>query len=146
MPANKKKFEGFSETERLAMQNRAKELLAESRSNKNKAQGEKDVLEAIAHMSEPDRSMAKRLHELVKATAPTLSPKTWYGFPAYAKKDKIVCFFQYAGKFKTRYATFCFGDVAHLDEGNMWPVTYALQKLTPVEEAKIIALVKKAMS
>ncbi|KKR51018.1 MAG: hypothetical protein UT84_C0003G0013 [Candidatus Curtissbacteria bacterium GW2011_GWA1_40_16] len=141
-----KKARGFSDEERVAMQQRARELAAEAKSNKNKAQGESDVLAAIAAMSEPDRSIAKRLHALIKKTAPTLSPKTWYGFPAYAKDDKVVCFFQYAGKFKTRYATLGFNDTAKLDEGNMWPVAFALAKLTPAEEAKIAALVNKAVS
>jgi len=141
-----KKTEGFSDEERAAMGARAKELAAEARSNKNKAQGESDVLEAIAKMSEPDRAIAKRLHTLIKESAPILLPKTWYGFPAYTKDDKVVCFFQYAGKFKTRYATLGFSDVAKLDEGNMWPVTFALKKLTSTEESKIVALVKKAVS
>ena len=141
-----KKPEGFSDEERAAMGARAKELAAEARSNKNKNQGESDVLEAIAKMSEPDCTIAKRLHVLIKESAPMLSPKTWYGFPAYAKDDKVVCFFQYAGKFKTRYATLGFSDTAKLDEGNMWPVTFALKKLTPTEEAKITALVRKAVS
>ncbi len=141
-----KTVKGFSDEERKAMQERAKELAAQARSNKNKAQGENDVLQAITKMSEPDRGLAKRLHALIKENAPALSPKTWYGFPAYAKGDKVVCFFQYAGKFKTRYATLGFSDAANLDEGQMWPVTFALTKLTPTEEAKIIALLKKAVS
>ena len=122
-----KKLRGFSDEERAAMQQRARELAAEARSNKNKAQGESDVLAAIAAMSEPDRSIAKRLHVIIKKTAPDLSPKTWYGFPAYAKGDKVVCFFQFAGKFKTRYATLGFNDIAKLDDGNMWPVAFALK-------------------
>ncbi|KKR51026.1 MAG: hypothetical protein UT84_C0003G0021 [Candidatus Curtissbacteria bacterium GW2011_GWA1_40_16] len=126
------------------MQARARELAAEAKSNKNKAQGESDVLAAISRMSEPDRSSAKRLHAIIKKAAPMLTPKTWYGFPAYAKDDKVVCFFQYAGKFKTRYATLGFNDTAKLDEGNMWPVAFALKKLTPAEEVKIVWLVKKA--
>jgi len=141
-----KTVKGFSDEEREAMKSRAKELATEARSNKNKAQGENDVLEAIAKMSEPDQSIAKRLHVIIKDIAPTLIPKTWYGFPAYANKNgKVVCFFQYAGKFKTRYATLGFSDSANLDEGNIWPVTYALKKLTIIEETKIIALVKKAV-
>ncbi len=136
----------FSEEERAAIAARVRELAAEARSNKNKAQGESDVLAAIAKMSEPDRTIAKRLHEIIKENAPDLSPKTWYGFPAYAKDDKVVCFFQYAGKFKTRYATLGFSDTAKLDEGNMWPVAFALVKLTAAEEKKIIELVKKAVS
>lgn len=136
-----KTVKGFSDEERGAMQERARELMAD------KKDGESTVLEAIAKMSEPDSTIAKQLHALIKKTAPTLSPKTWYGFPAYANKDgKVVCFFQYAGKFKTRYATLGFSDVANLDEGQMWPVTFALKKLTPAEEAKIVALVKKAVS
>ncbi len=146
MPANNKKKVGvFSDEEREAMKNRAKELVAESKSNKNKAQEEHDVLAAIAKMSEPDRTIATRLHEVIKKVAPTLTPKTWYGFPAYAKGDKIVCFFQYAGKFKARYATLGFSDTAQLDDGSMWPVAFALKKLTTAEEAKISTLVKKAV-
>lgn len=140
------KSKGFSDEEKAAMRQRAKELAAENKSNRNKAQGESDVLKAIAKMSEPDQSIAKRLHFLIKKVAPALTPKTWYGFPAYAKDDKVVCFFQYAGKFKTRYATLGFSDAANLDDGQMWPVTFALKKLTAVEEAKVIALVKKAVS
>jgi uncharacterized protein YdhG (YjbR/CyaY superfamily) len=143
--STKKKFEGFSEEERLAMRARAKELAAESKSNKNKAQGENDVLKAIAGMSEPDRTIAKRLHALIKECAPDLSPKTWYGFPAYAKNDKVICFFQYAGKFKARYATLGFSDTATLDDGEMWPVAFALKRLTAAEETKIRELVKKAV-
>ncbi|MBI4407750.1 MAG: DUF1801 domain-containing protein [Candidatus Kerfeldbacteria bacterium] len=128
------------------MRDRAKELAAEARSNKNKAQGENDVLAAIAKMSEPDRSMAKRIHALIKKSAPSLSPKTWYGMPAYAKDDKVVCFFQAATKFKTRYASLGFSDTAKLDAGAMWPVAFALKKLTATEEARIAALLKKAIS
>jgi uncharacterized protein YdhG (YjbR/CyaY superfamily) len=148
MPAaSKKKFEGFSEAERVAMRERAKELVAEARADKNKAQGESDVLKAIAALSEPDRTLAKRLHTLIKANAPTLSPKTWYGMPAYAKDDgKVLCFFQSAEKFKARYATLGFNDPANLDDGAMWPVVFALKKLTAAEEAKIVALLKKAVS
>lgn len=141
-----KKSKEFSDEEKAAMRQRTQELTAEAKSNKNKAQGESDVLKAIAKMSEPDQSIAKRLHVLIKEAAPSLTPKTWYGFPAYAKNDKVVCFFQYAGKFKTRYATLGFSDASNLDEGQMWPVTFALKKLTAVEKAKIIALVKKAVS
>lgn len=140
-----KKFEGFSEDERAAMKARAKELVAEARSNKNKAEGEKVALEAIAAMSEPDRTMAKRLHDLIKESAPVLSAKTWYGMPAYAKDDKVVCFFQSAEKFKARYATLGFSDVAKLDEDSMWATSFALKKLTAVEEAKISALLKQAV-
>src|ERR1035437_10934281 len=133
----KKTIKGFSDEEKAAIRERTQELAVEARSNKNKAQGENDVLEAIAKMSEPDRTIAKRLHVLIKKSAPALSPKTWYGFPAYAKDDKIVCFFQYAGKFKTRYATLGFSDAANLDEGQMWPVTFALKKMTTSEESRI---------
>ncbi len=137
----------FSDDERAAMKERALELAAEARVNKNRAEGEKAVLAAIAKMPEPDRSMAKRIHEIVKATAPDLFPKTWYGMPAYANHDgKVVCFFQAASKFKYRYATLGFQEDAHLDEGSMWPTSFALKKLTAAEETKIGALVKKAVS
>jgi|SRR3989338_7342513 len=142
-----KNFKGFMDEERVAMKERAQELRAEARSNKNKAQGESDVLEAIAKMPESDRTMAKRLHVIIKASAPSLTPKTWYGMPAYANKNaKVVCFFQSAHKFKARYATFGFSDEANLDEGAMWPTSFALKKLSAAEEAKITALVKKAVS
>ena len=124
------------------MRERAKELKAEA----DKADGESAVLAKIAEMSDPDRAMAKRLHEVVKASAPTLSPKTWYGMPAYAKGGQVVCFFQSAQKFNTRYATLGFSDEANLDEGSMWPTSFALKKLTAAEEARIGALVKKAVS
>jgi uncharacterized protein YdhG (YjbR/CyaY superfamily) len=137
--------EGFSAEEKAAMKERAQELKAAARANKNKADGESDVLAKIAEMAEPDRSMATRLHAIIKANAPTLSPKTWYGMPAYAREEKVVCFFQSGQKFKTRYSTLGFSDAAKLDEGGMWPVAYALMKLTAVEEAKIVALVKKAV-
>ena len=145
--ATSKKPQGFTDEERAAMKNRAQELKAEARaaSRKNKVDGESAVLAAIAAMQEPDRSMAKRLHAIIKASAPALSPKTWYGMPAYANKDgKVVCFFQSAHKFNARYATFGFNDVAKLDEGAMWPTSFALKELTPAEEARISALVKKA--
>jgi uncharacterized protein YdhG (YjbR/CyaY superfamily) len=128
------------------MKERAKELKAEARANKNKAEGESDVLAKIAEMPEPERAMAKRLHEIIKASAPVLSPKTWYGMPAYAKDGKIVCFFQSAQKFQSRYATFGFSDEANLDEGAMWPTSFALKELTATEEARIGALVKQAVS
>jgi uncharacterized protein YdhG (YjbR/CyaY superfamily) len=129
------------------MKERAKELKAEARASKNKAEGESAALAAIAEMQEPDRSMAKRLHEIIKASAPALSPKTWYGMPAYANKEgKIVCFFQTAQKFNTRYATLGFNDTANIDEGAMWPVAFALTELTAAEEARIGELVKKAVS
>ena len=141
------KSKGFTDDEKAAMKERAKELKAEARASKDKAEGESDVLAKIAEMPEPERTMAERLHAIIKASAPALSPKTWYGMPAYANKDgKVVCFFQSAQKFKTRYATFGFSDAANLDEGAMWPTTFALTKLTAAEEAKIGALVKKAVS
>ena len=141
------KSEGFTAEERAAMKERAKELKAEARANKKKAEGESDVLAKIAEMQEPDRAMAERLHEIVKASAPALSPKTWYGMPAYANKDgKVVCFFQSAEKFNARYATLGFSDKANLDEGAMWPTSFALKELTAAEEAKIGALVKRAVS
>ena len=145
-PATGKKSEGFTAEERAAMKERAQELKAEARANKDKADGESAVLAAIAAMQEPDRAMAKRLHEIIKASAPALSPKTWYGMPAYARDGKVVCFFQPAQKFNTRYSTFGFNDTANLDEGAMWPVAFALKELTATEEAKIGALVKKAVS
>ena len=137
------KSEGFTDDERAAMKERAKELKAEAQ----KADGESAVLAKIAEMPEADRAMAERLHEIVKASAPALSPKTWYGMPAYADKDgKVVCHFQSAQKFNTRYATFSFSDKANLDEGAMWPTSFALKELTDTEEAKISALVKRAGS
>ena len=142
------KYEGFSDEERAAMKERAKETKATARRGKGgaKADGEGDVLAKIAEMPEPDRAMAERLHAIIKASAPELSPKTWYGMPAYAKDGKVVCFFQPAQKFKSRYATFGFNDDAKLDEGTMWPTSFALTKLTAADEAKIAALVKKAVS
>jgi uncharacterized protein YdhG (YjbR/CyaY superfamily) len=148
--ANNKKSKGFTDEERAAMKERAQELKAEARrgprAKKDKADGESDVLAKIAAMQEPDRTMAKRLHAIIKASAPALSPKTWYGMPAYAKDGKVVCYFQSAEKFKSRYATFGFNDAANLDEGAMWPTSFALKELTAAEEAKIGALVKKAVS
>ena len=138
--------EGFSTEERAAMKERARELRAEARANKNKADGESDVLAKIAEMAEADRAIAERLHAIIKAAAPTLSPKTWYGMPAYARDGKIVCFFQAAQKFNARYATLGFNDAANLDEGAMWPTAFALKELTAAEEAKIAALVKRAVS
>ena len=140
-----KKATGFTDEEKAALKARAQELNAEARVSKDRDEGEKAVLAAIAAMQEPDRSMARRLHEIIKASAPTLMPKTWYGFPAYAKDGKIVCFFQYAEKFKTRYAELGFNDAAKLDDGAMWPTRYALKKLTATEEARISDLVKKAV-
>jgi uncharacterized protein YdhG (YjbR/CyaY superfamily) len=133
---------GFTDEERAAMKERAQELKAEA----EKADGESAVLAKIAEMQGSERTMAKRLHAIVKASAPGLSPKTWYGMPAYAKDGKVVCFFQSAQKFKSRYATFGFSDEANLDEGAMWPTSFALKDLTAAEEAKIAALVKKAVS
>jgi uncharacterized protein YdhG (YjbR/CyaY superfamily) len=141
--ANGKKVKGFTVEERAAMKERARELKAEQ----EKADGESDVLAKIAEMAEPDRSMAERIHAIIKASAPDLAPKTWYGMPAYANKDgKIVCFFQPAQKFNYRYATLGFNDSARLDEGSLWPIAYALTELTAAVEARIAALVKKAMS
>jgi uncharacterized protein YdhG (YjbR/CyaY superfamily) len=144
--ANNKKVKGFTDEEKAAMKERAQELKAEERANKNKADGESDVLAKIAEMAEPDRSMAKRLHAIIKASAPSLSPKTWYGMPAYARDGKVVCFFQGAQKFNTRYATLGFSDTAKLDEGALWPTSFAIKELTATEEARISALVKKAVS
>ena len=142
----KKSTQGFTAEERAAMKERAKELKAEERANKNRAEGEKDLLAKIAELPEPDRTMAQRLHEIVTASAPVLSPKTWYGMPAYARDGKVVCFFTPASKFNSRYATFGFNDDANLDEGAMWPTSFALKELTPAEEERIGALVKKAVS
>jgi uncharacterized protein YdhG (YjbR/CyaY superfamily) len=146
-PALNKKSKGFTDEEKAAMRNRAQELKAEARANKDRAEGESAALAAIAAMQEPDRSMAKRIHAIIKASAPALLAKTWYGMPAYANQDgKVVCFFQTAQKFNTRYSTFGFNDSANLDEGALWPVAFALKELTATEEAKISALVKKAAS
>ncbi len=146
--AGNKKFTGFTDEERAAM----KEYLQERKKSAargprgDEADGESAVLAKIAEMREPDRAMAKRLHAIIKASAPTLSPRTWYGMPAYAKDGEVVCHFQPAQKFKTRYATFGFSDAANLDEGALWPVAFALKELTATEEARISALVKKAVS
>ena len=131
------KSKGFTAEERAAMRARARELKAEERANKNKADGERDVLAAIAAMKDKDRAMAKRLHAIVKDTAPDLWPKTWYGMPAYAKEGKVVCFFKSAGKFNSRYATFGFEEAANLDEGAMWPTSFALTELTGADEKRI---------
>jgi uncharacterized protein YdhG (YjbR/CyaY superfamily) len=142
-----KTSKGFTDEEKAAMRNRAQELKAEARAVKDKEAGESAALEAIAAMQEPDRSMAKRIHAIIKDSAPALFAKTWYGMPAYANKDgKVVCFFQTAQKFNTRYSTFGFNDSANLDEGEMWPVAFALKKLTSAEESRIRALVKQAAS
>src|SRR5215211_4811752 len=140
-----KKAERFTAEERAAMRERAKELKAEERADKNRAAGESAVLAKIAEMPEADRAMAERLHEIVKVSAPSLSPKTWYGIPAYADKDgKVVCYFQSAEKFDARYATLGFSDNADLDEGVMWPTSFALKKLSAAEETRIGALVGRA--
>jgi len=140
---DKKKSKGFTDEEKAAMRKRAQEQKAEA----SKADGERDVLAAIAAMAESDRAMAERVHAIITSSAPDLAPKTWYGMPAYANKDgKIICFFQAAAKFKTRYATFGFNDSAHLDDGAMWPVAFALKELTAADEARIGALVKQAAS
>jgi uncharacterized protein YdhG (YjbR/CyaY superfamily) len=143
-----KKSRGFTDEERAAMKERAQELKAEARRSPraDKADGESAVLAKIAEMQGPDRAMAKRLHAIIKASAPALSPKTWYGMPAYAKDGKVVCYFQSAQKFNSRYATLGFSDEANLDEGALWPVVFALKELTAVAEARIGALVKKAVS
>jgi uncharacterized protein YdhG (YjbR/CyaY superfamily) len=147
---NRKKSNGFTDEERAAMKERAQELKADARrtprGKKDKPDGEGDVVSKIAEMPGPDRAMAKRLHSIIKDSAPALSPRTWYGMPAYAKDGKVVCFFQSAAKFKTRYATLGFSDKANLDEGAMWPTAFALKELNAEEEARIVALVKKAVS
>jgi uncharacterized protein YdhG (YjbR/CyaY superfamily) len=143
----KKSGEGFTAEEKAAMKERAKELKAEARASKNREEGEKDLLAKLAEMPEADRSIGARIHAIVTASAPDLFPKTWYGMPAYANQDgKIVCFFQSAAKFDARYATFGFNDVANLDEGAMWPTSFAVKELTAAGEAQIAALVKKAVS
>ena len=143
--AVKKRYDGFTAEEKAAMKDRVEEQKVSARRG-GKADEEGALLEKIAGMSEADRAMAKRIHAVIKATAPGLSPKLWYGMPAYARDGKIVCFFQPAQKFKTRYATLGFNDAARLDEGDMWPVAYALTKMTGADEARIVALVKKAVS
>jgi uncharacterized protein YdhG (YjbR/CyaY superfamily) len=145
--ATGKASQGFTDEERAAMKERSQELKAEARRGRaGKADGEHDVLAKIAEMPKPDRAMAEKLHAIVNASAPDLSPKTWYGMPAYAKDGKVVCYFQSAQKFKSRYATFGFSDEANLDEGAMWPTSFALTELTAADEARIGALVRKAMS
>ena len=138
--------EGFTAEERAAMKERAKELKAEARASKNKEEGEHAVLATIAAMPEPDRILGERVHAIVTTSAPTLSPKTWYGMPAYATDGKVLCFFQAAAKFNARYTTLGFNDVANLDDGTMWPTSFALTELTSDDEARIGALVKKAVS
>jgi uncharacterized protein YdhG (YjbR/CyaY superfamily) len=144
--ASGKKSKGFTDEERAAMKERARELKAEARAKKDKEAGERDVLAKIAEMPGPDRAMAKKIHAIVKATAPGLMPRTWYGMPAYAKDGKVVCYFTPASKFKERYATFGFNASANLDKGAMWPTSFALKELTAAEEKRIGALVKKAVS
>ena len=144
MAKRTKAAKGFTAEERAAMRERAQELKARPRGAKT--DGESEVLAKIAEMPAADRAMGKRLHALIKASAPDLSPRTWYGMPAYAKDGKVVCFFQSAQKFKTRYATLGFSDKANLDEGHMWPTAFALKELTAADEARIAALVKKAVS
>ena len=143
----KKNTDGFTDAEKAAMKARAKELKAEARANQKREDGERDLLEKIAEMADPDRGLATRVHEIVTATAPDLFPKTWYGMPAYANQDgKVICFFQSGEKFNSRYATFGFQQDANLDDGDMWPTSYALIKLTPTVEKRIAALVKQAVS
>jgi uncharacterized protein YdhG (YjbR/CyaY superfamily) len=144
--ATDKTSQGWTDEERAAMKQRARELKAEARASKDREAGERDVLAKIAELPEPDRSMAERLHAVVTASAPDLSPRTWYGMPAYAKGGKVVCYFTPASKFKERYATFGFNAEANLDEGTMWPTSFALTELTADDEARIGALVKKAVS
>src|SRR5437588_5467388 len=143
--STKRRSNGFTNEERAAMKERSRELKA-ARANKGKADGESEVLAKIAEMRETDREMATRLHAIVKAAAPDLSPRTWYGMPAYAKDGKVVCFFQSGEKFKTRYATFGFSDKANLDDGAMWPTAFALTELTATAEARISELVRQAVS
>ncbi|MEJ2013895.1 MAG: DUF1801 domain-containing protein [Anaerolineales bacterium] len=142
----KKAAKGFTDDERAAMKERAKELKAEARMNKDRAEGEKALFEKIAEMDDADRTMAKKLHDIISASAPELMPRTWYGMPAYAKNGKVVCFFQSAQKFNSRYSTFGFSDKANLDQGAMWPTSFALTKLTASVEKRIEALVKQAVS
>jgi uncharacterized protein YdhG (YjbR/CyaY superfamily) len=144
--ATQKTSKGFSAEEQAAMKERARELKAEERMNKNRAEGEKALFEKIAEMEPADRAMAEKLHAIITASAPDLMPKTWYGMPAYARDGKVICFFQSAQKFQSRYSTFGFSDSANLDEGAMWPTSFALVKLTAAEEKRIAALVKRAVS
>jgi len=140
-----KSTKGFTDEEKAAMQERARELKAESRRDAKKADGERDVLEKIAEMPDSDRAIAERIHEMVKANAPDLTPRTWYGMPAYAKDGKIVCFFKSADKFKSRYATFGFEEAAKIDDGTMWPTSFGVTKLTTADERKLAELVRKAV-
>ena len=145
MSPKKDTRKGFTAEEKAAMRERAREVKAEERRGKARADGEADVLAKIAEMPKADRAMAERIHEIVKASAPDLVPRTWYGMPAYAKDGKVVCFFQSGAKFKSRYATFGFNDDAKLDEGNLWVTSFALKKVGPAEEKKLAALVKKSV-
>lgn len=147
-PVTGKVVKGFTDEERAAMQERTQELIGESnqKTRAKEADGESDLLTKIAEMPEPDRAMAERIHAIIKASAPDLSPRTWYGMPAYAKDGNVVCFFQSSQKFKTRYATFGFSDKANLDEGTVWPVAFALKELTDDDEVRIETLVKRALS
>ena len=144
--AAEKKSKGFTDAEKAAMKARVQEMKAEARENQSRAEGESAVLAAIAALSEPDRGMAKRFHAIVQANAPELMPKTWYGYPAYAKDGKVVCFYQSAQKFNTRYAMIGFSDAANLDDGAMWPAYFALKEMTASVEARLSALIKKAVS
>jgi uncharacterized protein YdhG (YjbR/CyaY superfamily) len=146
MAERKTAKKGFTAEERAAMRERVKELKAEERAKNDRAAGEKDVMAKIAEMGKSDRATAKKIHAIVKKSAPELAPRTWYGMPAYSKDDKVVCFFRPADKFKDRYATFGFNDKANLDEGSMWPTAFGLKKLTAADEKKIAGLVKKAVS
>jgi uncharacterized protein YdhG (YjbR/CyaY superfamily) len=143
--AAKKSTQGFTAEERAAMKERAKELKAEARANKSRADGERDLLAKVAELPEVERQIATRIHEIVSQVAPSLMPKLWYGMPAYAKNDKVLCFFQSAEKFGTRYATLGFNDIAQLDDGDIWPTAFALKELTPLVEEKLSALIKKAV-
>jgi uncharacterized protein YdhG (YjbR/CyaY superfamily) len=145
-PTSGKASKGFTDEERAAMKDRAQEMKAAARRGAGDADGEREVLAKIAEMRDPDRAMATRLHAVIKAIAPALTPRTWYGMPAYAKDGQVVCFFQSGQKFKTRYATIGFSDKAKLDDGNLWPVAFALKELGAAEEARITSLVKKAIA
>ena len=142
--ASRKEAAGFTDAEKAAMRERARELKAEARRGASRAAGEKDLLEKVAEMPQPDRGMAQRIHAIVTASAPSLEPRTWYGMPAYSREGKVVCFFQNADKFKARYATFGFNDAARLDDGAMWPTSFAITELTPEVERRIAELVKRA--
>lgn len=143
--ADRKRAAGLSAEERAAMRERARELRAQARSSGDAQAGERELLAKIAEMPAPDRALAERLHAIIRSSAPSLAPRTWYGMPAYARDGQVVCFFQSAGKFKTRYSALGFNDAARLDDGAMWPVTFALKELTDAEEARIRALVRRAV-